>query len=373
MDSPRPGARPAGAPRGRACFLVSLGIGAFLVLCASCEEPQTDWTDAKNAARPVVALTEEFGEPRPLELACGGWEDGLYVSRDGLTLYCIYAPADLLGHIVNGDDLGELHRYMRGPEFGMDLSNPDPSLEWRWLHTDLLISERSTTEEPFPTWRLSRMARPIFSEGAPQAVYAADGSIDWFVFTSNQTENNEDDVWVIRRPERDPSGPGKPLPSPINTDGAEDNPHMERIDEDSLVLFFDSQPRPGGAGGLDLWFSTSGDDGKTWAKPRPVASLNSSQDDHQPHLFRSGDEWHLYYSGALADGRSGILRARQARAGEWGEWTDVRLVVERGGAAAIGEASLTSDGDLYFAVLSENRGGTRWDRFDCDPWVVPRR
>ena len=366
MGSPRPGARPPGA------LFLTCAVGLALLLRAECEEKKADWKEVKEAGRPLVALTEEFGEPRLLELACSGWEDGLYVSRDGLTLYCIYAPADLLGHVANGDDLCELHRYMRGPEFGMDLSNPDPSLTWRWLHGDILISERATTTEPFPTWRLSRMARPIFSEGAPQAVYAADGSIDWFVFTSNNTENNEDGIRVLRRADRDPSGLGEPLPGPISTMNGEDNPHMERLDEDSLVLFFDCR-LPGGSGGIDIWFSTSDDDGKTWAEPRPAATINTPQDDHQPHLFRSGDEWHLYYSGALADGRSGILRARQARHGEWAEWTDGRLVVERGGAAAIGEASLTADGDLYFVVVTENPGGTRWDRFDCDPWFVPHR
>ena len=55
--------------------------------------------------------------------------------------------------------------------------------------------------------------------------------------------------------------------SSINTNYIEDNPHIERIDASTLVLFFDSEDRPGGAGSHDIWYAESTDNGTTCTTP----------------------------------------------------------------------------------------------------------
>ena len=73
-----------------------LALTLSVYVCATSVSAQTDWEAIKKGALPVVMLTEEFDAPYPQPLANPGWEDGLYISRDGLNLYCIYGPFDIL-------------------------------------------------------------------------------------------------------------------------------------------------------------------------------------------------------------------------------------------------------------------------------------
>jgi hypothetical protein len=354
----------------RAVFAAMLALGCT---GGGDRTAQSAWPAIKDAAKLHVALPAEFGAPKRLLLAGMGWEDGLYVSRDGLTLYCLYLPADALAWDASGQGPEKAHLYRRGPTFGMDLTSPDPSSPDPWIHGDILLSRRASVEEPFPAWTLSGLARPLFSEGAPQMIYLPDGRPELLVFTSNDTKNHLDDLRVVRNPGVNPSGRGMPLPAPVNSEWTEDNPHTERIGSRSLVLFFESGDRPGGAGDTDLWFSLSEDNGAAWSQPRPVTSVNTPSGEIQPHLWHDGAAWWLYFAAGHTDGKLGIFRARQKVAGDWNAWGPRELVIGAGNAVAVGEPSLTSSGDLYFVVIYENPNGPPTDRYDCDPWFAPRK
>ncbi|RMF63431.1 MAG: hypothetical protein D6743_10745, partial [Calditrichaeota bacterium] len=293
-------------------------VGTLFSCVAFCStvSAQPDWDAIKADARPFVALPDEYETPYKLPIAVGGWEDGLYITRDGLNLYCIYLPVDVFSFLYVGDgDITNFSPYRRGPTFGMDLTT-NPAGASEWLHGDILYTHRNSVLEPFPEWQLSNLARPVWSEGAVQIVMKDDSTADIFAYTSNHDSppDKEDvDILFFRNSSLNPSGVGEFLPAPVRSDEQEDNPHIERLDASNLVLFFDS-PRPGGKGGLDIYLSTSDDDGATWSEPQPVTSVNTALDDQMPHLFRDEmGEWWLYF---MSDDpntlKSGIYRARLA-------------------------------------------------------------
>ena len=53
------------------------------------------WDLAKSQQSPINNLAKEFNAPFRQPVASLGWEDGVYITRDGLTLYAQYTPIDL--------------------------------------------------------------------------------------------------------------------------------------------------------------------------------------------------------------------------------------------------------------------------------------
>lgn len=331
-----------------------------------------NWDQIKRKAQLYVAFPKEYETPYRQKLSILGWEDGVHISRDGLNLYCLYAPADVLSYILHKAAQDKLNIYKRGPDFGMDLVTgplgPSPT---GWMHADILYSHRDSSSEPFSSWRLSGMARPVFTEGAPNPLFKDPKNIELMLFTSQDNPTYNTDMWVIHNTKANPSGKGKPLPYPVNTNYNEDNPHLERIDGDNLVLFFDSDNRPG-SGSHDVWYNLSINNGKTWSEPVNVTSVNTKEQDHQPHLFRDKKgRWYLYFSAMNSDGKLAIFRARQSIPGDWNSWVEKELVIGAGNTAGVGEPTLTEQGDISFVVVYANPNGTDTDRFDADPWFLP--
>ncbi len=336
-----------------------------------------DWAQIKANAKPVVMIPNEYTTPYKLSIATGGWEDGIYITRDGLHLYCFYMPVDVFSFLAGSGDISNFSAYRRGPTFGMDLvTNPSGASEW--LHGDILYTHRPSTGDPFPQWQLSNLARPVWSEGAVQIVMKDATTADIFAYTSNHDSppgQDDRDVLIFRDSSLNPSGVGSFLPPVLNTDYVEDNPHFERLDANNLVLFFDSD-RPGGKGKLDIWYSTSPDDGKTWTAPQPVTSLNTALDNQMPHLYRdAAGTWWIYYVNAPPDtGQDEIWRARQATAGDWNSWTALEPVISPGNTLAVGEPTLTQNGDISFVVIYDaGPQASKFDRYDADPWFLPRK
>lgn len=333
----------------------------------------TRWQMARAAARPVLALPAEFGTPRIQPIAVDGWEDGICISRDGLHLYAVYCPADLLSFLlVGGNDMVHAAEYRRGPTLGMDLAT-NPLGFTTWLHGDIIHASRTNVAQPFSAWRLAPMAKPFTSEGAPQPSGDLGATWDLFACTSNDHDPDyKAHIAIIRGQAKDPATAAALLPAPVTANTAEDNPHVERLDATHLVLFFDSDDRQGPGHGHDIWFTTSADDGAAWAAPAPL-TLNTDAEEEQPHLYQdSGGAWWMYFTATDGDGKLSIYRTAQQTAGNWDSWGPRELVIGAGNTAGVGEPTLTAAGDLSFVVVLDDAAhGTNKDRYDADPWIAP--
>ena len=375
---------------------VSLVIGSFLAsagLLACCAESSAirditstqacvvsessdEWDAVKDSVVLEVANSDEFHSPRRQQLAVMGWEDGVHISRDGLHLYCTYIPLDFLSILLAVPPLlpEKFMPYKRGPVFGMDLAT-NPLGDYEWIHSDVLYASRSSITEPFEQWTLSSMARAFYSEGAPCALFDSSG-VEIMAFTSNDTADpHKQDIRIIKDTGYNPIGVGRGISIDVNTVAShEDNPHIERIDASNLVLFFDSEDRLVSVGSHDIWYSTSSDNGDTWAAPVNLSSVNTSVTDHQPHLFKDeAGDWCLYFASYHTDGKLAIFRAKLADPGDWNSFGPRQLVIGSGNAAGIGEPTLTSKGDISFVVVCENPQGTPTNRYDADPWILLKK
>ena len=328
-----------------------------------------------------VTLTDEYSTPKKLSISSLGWEDGINISRDGLHIYATYMPADFLSFVLNETpaDPEQLQNYDRGPHYDMDLVNNPAGVSYPWYQSDIIYVSRSSLSEEFSEWSTSSMKRASYSEGAITTVFSDSGDIDICAFTSNDLHTQQNNIKVISPTLANPSGIGTGITttdtsgtSSINTNYIEDNPHIERLDDANLVLFFDSEDRAGNLGSIDIWYSTSSDNGVSWSTPVNVSTINTGDKEHQPHLYFDGVDWWLYYSAYSVDSKLAIFRSKKQGV-SWDDWGVSEVVLTAGNAEAIGEPTLTENGDLYFVVVYKNEDGTSYDKYDADPWVVLKK
>lgn len=363
----------------RIILLIGFISGILLLSCKAPEDPAIadPWEAVRRDAQVSIELDGLWSQAQPLDISTAGWEDGLYVSRDGLHLYATYIPADFLSFVLAEAAPQDLPLYARGPEYTMDfLTNPTGE-DYLWYQSDILYSSRTSVDQAFSPWSVSNLQRSVYSEGAFNAVFSDSNAIEMAIFTSNEEYTSLNNFKIIRNSSANPEGIGEFITptdtlgtDSINTLYTEDNPHLEHLDGDQWLLFFDSEDRPGGKGGHDIWYSISNDNGISWSTPLNANSLNTSGKEHQPHLFREENQWYLYFSSPGPDGKLGIYRALQNISGDWDSWGTPEAVILAGNTAGIGEPSLTSQGDLYFTVILENPAGSATDRYDADPWMA---
>jgi hypothetical protein len=338
------------------------------------------WAATKASQLPINELPMEFSAPVPQALATLAWEDGVYISRDGLALYCVYLQMDALSAVMAAVNPDQFYLYRRGPDIGQDFTNPIAGDPHPWLHGDVAYATRASTAESFTAWSLSGLGFRFYNRGAPQGLQNDIDPNTWNVFAFTEDSSGRTKIRFVTNVPRNPNATGGILDLPANVDEPayrQDNPHVEYIvpgDPNQLVLFYESDDKPGGAGSNDLWYTTTADGAISWADPLPVTTVNTPDADIQPHLYHDGTAWWLYFASTNpADGKLGIFRAVQQNPGDWDSWGTRELVVSAGAAAGVGEPTLTAYGDLSFVVVTENASGTDHDRFDSDPWFLPKR
>ena len=332
------------------------------------------WIKLKENASVVNELPSEFSSPYMQNISTMGWEDGIHISRDGLDLYCVYVPGDMLSFSLAGLDPDQFGPYLRGPLYGMDLVS-NPAGRDSWIHGDILYSHRNSVSERFYNWTNSGVSKSVFSEGAPFAYRKSGSVIEKFVFTSNNKPTTYDlDIWSVDNAGLNPSGTGAPLANFPDSAYTEDNPDMEHVGGNTVVLMFDSNDYPGGQGSHDIYYSISNDNGASWSAVNNLSTVNTTLQEHQPHLYKdSNGDWFLYFSATNTDGKLAVFRVKQQAPGDWNSWGSRQLVVSAGNTAGVGEPTLTDNGDLSFVVVYDNSDGGNYDRYDADPWFMPKR
>lgn len=335
---------------------------------------QDAWDVIKPGIAPELApaYTSIYNTPEPLPLADYGWEDGLQVSFDGLHLYTLYAPADLLswvGYFVSNPGLpvcetlgnGNFIRSYAG-DYGMDMHTNIFACD-TFMNLDILYAQRPSIDVPFSDWSLSNIARPGAIEGGPYPVFNAEDPnlIDHFLFTSAS------DIWMIQNTPANPANieTAVRLPSPINpvtNEFTADNPMLRRIGGDSLLLVYEKYTDPGLR---DFMFSISDDDGMTWSTPQIITTINNDAGHiEHPMVYFDGENMWMYYSRNFD-----IYASRQTIPGNWDSWGEERVIILKGNAVGIGEPSLSANGDLYFVTVMQNPDNPL-DAVDADPWMA---
>lgn len=339
-------------------------------------EALTGWELSKSEQKPVNVIGSAYNDPAPLSIGTAGWEDGIYMSRDGLNIYAVYVEMDLLKAVIDGATPDKFYLYQRGPDLGQDFTNP-LSEPHPWIHGDVVIGQRNSVSGTFSSWRVTGLKRQFYNRGAPQGILnASDPSkYDYFFYTDDSSGCTR--IYMITNSPLDPSTPGSALNMTDSASNRQDNPHAERYDTlhpERLVLFYESDNRPGASGAQDIWYTTSNDSGATWASPVAVSSVNTTAYDGQPHLFYDGSWWLYCTRLNPADGKLAIYRYSQGVPGDWNSWASPEIIVSAGSTQGVGEPSITASGDLYFVVIFRNtENPTAYDLYDGDPWVMKRK
>lgn len=343
----------------------------------------SSWDAIKQQQKPNNNLPSAYDAPYRQPLSTLAWEDGACITRDGLTLYTQYIPMDLFkGTVEDRKANPNLFRYKRGPSIGQDLSAPAGSgIKTDWMHSDIAYSTRASVNDAFGSWTLSNARKQLFNDAAPQGILNQQDptKFDIFVYTDEDTDRvyYAPKIRILRNVGRElAAGSEHVLSFAISpAQYFDENPHVERYDDNDpnkLVLFFDSKNR---SASLDVFFTTSTDNGKTWAMIAPVASVNTPTTEHQPHLYFDGTKWWLYLSALNpADGKLAIYRYAQGESGDWDSWINKELVISAGTSLGVGEPTLTQHGDISFVVITRNTiKPTGVDKYDADPWYMRKK
>lgn len=343
---------------------------------------QQSWDSIKAVGVPVVApaFQNEFNSPYRQPLADYGWEDGLEISRDGLHLYALYSPMDLIGwtnfFTANYQQLplcavfGNMN-YLRSyaGTYNMDMTTNFFGCD-SFANIDILYAHRNSVNDTFTAWELSGIGRPALIEGGPSALFSETNNnlVELFMFTGNG------DIWMISNTTANPSGINNAvrLPAPINPDSNEfiaDNAFVERINGDTVILVYEKYTDPNVR---TFMVSISYNTGLTWNIPQAITTItNSLGHIEHPSFYRDGDNvWWLYFSINYA----AIVRAQQTIPGNWNSWAGPDTIITLGNALVLGEPTVTQNGDISFSVGYSNSGlNDSTDVYDLDPWFLPRK
>jgi outer membrane protein OmpA-like peptidoglycan-associated protein len=156
--------------------------------------------------------------------------------------------------------------------------------------------------------------------------------------------------------------PGLNLGPPVNSAYWESQPS---ISPNGRMLFFVSN-RPGGMGGMDIWYSTRGSDGK-WNKPvNPGKGMNTSGDEFSPFIYFNGRTLYFSSNGRESFGGHDIYVTTMNRDSTWTTpenlgppvntpADETGLVIESSGRRAYFSSVRNKDSgkDIYYLDLPE--------------------
>ncbi|MCX7696234.1 MAG: hypothetical protein N2Z72_00900 [Bacteroidales bacterium] len=332
---------------------------------------QPDWHQIRSHATFHVADTATYFYPEILSIHVDGWEDGLYVTRDGKHLFSTYIPIDIISWLSDWYPCIDFKPYYRGLLLDIDTITNIFGCP-NYIHSDIVKTERMNVNNPFNSWHSSKLRKSMTFEGGACGVQKNTDTFDVFVFTLDEGVNGME-IMLMRNVSTNPdySSAVPILSSPEH----EDNPHIERLSDSILLIFFDRARY--------IYYSLSYDNGSTWSEPSLVTSVlnDHAPYDTQPHLWFDGNFWWVYFCADNPAGYRSIYRSRQLQSGDWNNWSPKELVIAPlgigngyGDMMAIGEPSLTSWGDIYFVVCYGNSmQSDTTNVYDCDPWLMRRK
>lgn len=332
---------------------------------------QPDWQQIRSHATFFVADTSTYFNPEILPIHVDGWEDGLYVTRDGKHLFSTYMPIDVLSWLDDWYPCIDFKPYYRGPLLNIDTITNIFGCP-NYIHSDIVKTERDDIHLPFNPWHSSNMRKSMTFEGGACGVLKNSDTFDVFVFTIDEGINGMEIMFMRNVPTNPDYSTAVPI---LSSSEHQDNPHIERLSDSVLLIFFDRNRY--------VYYSLSYDNGDTWIEPVLVTSVinDHAPYDIQPHLWFDGTYWWMYFCADNPAGYRSIYRSRQIQSGNWNNWSPKELVLAPtgitdgfGNIMVVGEPSLTSWGDIYFVTCYGNTLQIDTTNvYDCDPWVMRRK
>jgi hypothetical protein len=351
-------------------------VSALFLMLSIQSFSQPNW-DAIKANSSFVVYDDSYDEPYLQPLAVMGWEDGVFISRCGLHLFCGYWPVDVfrwLNGIQYDPICFDFTPYFRPPLIGVDTVTNGWGCP-NYMHGDIIWATRNSLDEDFIEWQASSLQKPFSIEGAPQGILKDAETWDLFVFTSNQDGfGNENIMFMSNVPLQPDFEDAVPL---FATDDIEHNPHIERLNETDLVILFDR--------GNFIYYSLSYNNGLDWEEPVVITNVinDHAPYDIQPHLWHDGTDWWMYFCADNEHERRSIFKSKQLIENDWNSWGDKEIVISPGDIndgnpgtfiLGVGEPTLTQWGDISFvAVYGDFSSTDTTDMFDCDPWILPKK
>jgi hypothetical protein len=215
----------------------------------------------------------------------------------------------------------------------------------------------AAVDEGFAEWSSpANLGAPVNTPGEESAPALSDDQLSlYFNRNPNLPGDNDEDLYVTRRADRRAPW-GEPVPlATINTpDFHERNATLSR---DGLLLFFSSS-RPGGFGGLDLYFSQRADrnDDQGWSTPVNLGgNVNSAAADVGPaYVEDEGGKTVIYFtSNRPAPPGFGLADIYVSTLGADGSWGPAVLVRELSSPSGDARPAIRADG--LELVLHSNR------------------
>jgi hypothetical protein len=335
---------------------------------------QPNWPAIKSNATFIVPDTT-YNAPYLQAINVPGWEDGLFMTRDAKHLYSTYLPLDAFSWITDlvlNPICFNFHPYYRPPLLDIDtLTNIFGC--GNYMHSDIILSNRADTNLSFNAWTSSNLRTEFSFDGGAHGVLLNADTFDVFVYTKDGPSTQNTDIMFMKNV---PINPNTTTAVPIlSTTAQEDNPHIERLNDSTLLLLFDRDRY--------IYFSLSNDNGTTWQIPTLISNVINDQApyDVQPHLWNDGTDWWIYFCANDNNFKRCIYKSKQLVVNDWNSWGPKELVIEPGmingnygTIFGIGEPTLSTWGDISFVVVYGNNTLTdSTDVFDCDPWFLPKK
>lgn len=215
------------------------------------------------------------------------------------------------------------------------------------------------------TYLSDQINTPQYNEGAQSL--SQDGKVLFFTGCNRPDGLGRCDIYISEKKGDDWSKPFNIGP-PVNTTGWESQPS---ISADGRTLFFTSN-RKGGYGGYDIWKSTLTDKG--WSEPENLGpNINTSMDEQSPFIHPDDSTLYFCSNGWPGLGGMDLFVSRLGKDGKWGKPTNLGYPINSSGD----ENGLTLTANGTYAFFASNKlsgqGGFDIYTFELPPEMRPRQ